>query len=74
LGGGIITFLVIYFVPFHKDYIQMSFFLGTSKWESQNWDFYYPKTLDVHIFSNQVYFENAKAISYNPQKNLSKNV
>jgi hypothetical protein len=40
------------------------------KWESQNWDLCCPKTLDIHIFSNQVYFENMKAISYSPQKDI----
>ncbi len=31
-------------------YIQMTFFLGIPKWESQNWDFYCPEILDAHIF------------------------
>ncbi len=34
----------------HDNYIQMALFLETPKWESQNWDSYYPKTLDTHIF------------------------
>jgi hypothetical protein len=42
--------LIIYYVPLHGDYIQMSFFPETPKWESQNWDSYCSKTLDFHIF------------------------
>ncbi len=53
----------------------MSLFLGTPKWESQNWDYYCPKTLDVHIFFKSIFFfENVKAIIYNPQNDLSNNV
>jgi hypothetical protein len=36
LGEGIIPLPVVYYVPFHKDYIQMSFSPETPKWESQN--------------------------------------
>jgi hypothetical protein len=36
LGGGTIPFPIVYFVPLHRDDIQMSFFIRTPKWESQN--------------------------------------
>jgi hypothetical protein len=42
--------LTVYFVPLRGDYIQMSLFPDTPKWESQNWDSCCPKTLDLHIF------------------------
>ncbi len=42
--------------------------------DSQNWDFYCPKTLNVHIFFKSTFLEHAKVISYNPQKDLSNNV
>jgi hypothetical protein len=45
-----IFFPILYFVPLHGDYIQMSLFPMTPKWESQNWDSCCPKTLDAHIF------------------------
>jgi hypothetical protein len=47
---NIIPLPIIYSVPFHGDYIQMSLFLKILKWESQNWDFSCFKILDVHIF------------------------
>jgi hypothetical protein len=50
------SFSVIYFVPFHGDYIQMSLFLRTPKWESQNWDSCCSKTLNVHIFLKSIMF------------------
>jgi hypothetical protein len=43
-------FLIVYYVPFCGDYIQMSIFPKTLKWESQNWDFCCPKTFNVYIF------------------------
>ncbi len=61
-------------MPFHKNDIQMSLFPRAPKSESQNWNFYHPITLDIHIFSNQIYFENVKAISYTPSKGFSNNV
>jgi len=40
--GEATTFpLIVYFVPLHKAHIQITFCLGTPKWESQNfqsWD------------------------------------
>jgi len=36
LGGGTTPLLIVYSMPFYGDYIQMSFFLRTTKWESQN--------------------------------------
>jgi len=50
LGGGITPLPIIYFVPLRRDYIQMSLFLETLKWEFPNQDSYCPKTLDAHIF------------------------
>jgi len=50
------------------------FFPTTPTWELQNYNFYCPKVLNVHFFSSQVYFENLRAISYSPQKNLSSDV
>jgi hypothetical protein len=50
LGGGTTPLPIIYSMPLHKDYMWMSFFPETFKWESQNYDFYYLKNLDVHIF------------------------
>jgi len=49
--------------------LHLSLFPGTPKWE-----FCCPKTLDIHIFSNHIYFENTRAMSYNPQKYLSNDV
>jgi len=70
---GTTPFPIVYFMPIRKDYIQMSLFPGTPK--SQNWDFCYPKTLDIHIFlKSSFFFENLKAISYSPQKDLSNGV
>jgi hypothetical protein len=45
-----IPLLILYSMTLHKDYIQMLLFLETPKWESQNWDFCCPKTLDAYIF------------------------
>jgi hypothetical protein len=56
-------------MPLLGDYIQMSFFLAPS-----NWDSCYLKTLDVISFSNQISFENAKAIIHSPQNDISINV
>jgi hypothetical protein len=50
LGGGTIPLIIVYSMPLCGDYIQMSLFLGTPKWESQNQDFCCPKTLDVYVF------------------------
>jgi hypothetical protein len=71
LGGGTIPFPIVYFMLLHKDYIQMSFFPGISKWESQNWILVIPKLWMFISFSNQVSFENSRALSYSPQKCLS---
>jgi hypothetical protein len=49
LGGGTTPLLIVYFVPLHRDNIQMLLFLEIPKWESQNWNYYYPKTLNIHI-------------------------
>jgi hypothetical protein len=46
---------IVYFVPFHKDYIQMSLFPGTPKWV-----FYCPKILDAHIFLKSSLFWECK--------------
>jgi len=37
LGRGTTPLPIVYFVPFHEDYIQMLLFLKTPKWESQDW-------------------------------------
>jgi hypothetical protein len=47
----------------------MAFFLRTFKWESQNYDFCWLETLDVHIF-----LEHATILSYSPWKDLSNGV
>jgi hypothetical protein len=52
------------FLPLHGDYIQMSFFLGTPKWESQNFDRSYHSQI-------KMFFQNMTAIFDNPQKDLS---
>jgi len=52
LGGGTISLPIIYFVPLRGDYIQMLLFLRTPKWESQNWNSYCLKFLDIHVFFN----------------------
>jgi len=43
-------FSIVYYVTLCEGYIQMTFFPGIPKWEFQNWDFYCPKTTDIHIF------------------------
>jgi hypothetical protein len=50
LRGGTTPLPIVHYVPLHGDYIQMSLFPKTFKWESQNWDSCCPKILDVHIF------------------------
>jgi len=51
------------------------FFLGTPKWESQNWDSCCPKALHVHIFiKSSLFFEHTRALFYNLQKDLSSGV
>ncbi len=74
MGTCTTPFPIIYFMPFHGDCIQMSLFPEIFKWESQNLDSCCPKTLDVHFFSNQVFFENPKAIFYRSQKYFSNGV
>jgi hypothetical protein len=49
----------------------MTFFLRIPKCEFQNWDFCYLETLDAHIFFKSTCLEQASALSYNPQKDLS---
>jgi hypothetical protein len=44
------------------------------KWKSQNKTLVIPKLWPFISFSNQVYFENEKAISYSSQKDISNNV
>ncbi len=43
-------YIVVTFVNFCGGYIQMTFFLKTPKWESQNWDSCCFETLDICIF------------------------
>ncbi len=54
MGGGITPLPIIYYVLLHKDYIQMSLFLGIPNGS--------PKTLDVHIFLKSSLFRKCKAI------------
>jgi hypothetical protein len=52
----------------------MALFPKTLKWESQNWDFCCPETLDARIFFKTSYLEHEREISYSPQKDLSNGV
>jgi len=48
---------------------------GIFSQESQNWDSYCPETLDIHILLKTNFFwEHVKAMSNNPQKNISNGV
>ncbi len=69
-GGGPTPFFIVYFLPLCGDYIQMSLFFKTPKWESQNWDFCCPRTLDAHIFLKSSLFWKWNKISYRHQKVL----
>jgi hypothetical protein len=64
----------VYFIPLRKDYIQMSFFFGTFKWESQIGTFAIPKLWMLIFFSNKIIFESLKTISYSLWKYLSNGV
>ncbi len=68
------SFLIIYLMPLRQDYIQMSLFPGTPKWSPKTRTLIVPKLWTFISLSNQVEFENAKVIHYNPQKNISKGV
>jgi hypothetical protein len=65
---GTISLPILYFVPLRGAYIQMSLFLETSKWESQNLDSYYPKILAVHIFFKSNCFWKYKGNVLYPSK------
>ncbi len=66
--------LIVYSMPFHGDYIQMSLFPRTHKWESQTETFVVSKLWLLVFFSNQVCCENVRAMSYSPQKDHSNDV
>jgi hypothetical protein len=66
--------LIVYSVPLHGDYIQMSLFPWTCKWESQIKTIVVSKLRLFVFFSNQVCCENVKAISYSLQKDHSNDV
>jgi hypothetical protein len=70
LGGGTTPLPIVYYVPLHKDYIQMSLFLETPKTGT----LVIPKAWPLISFSNQIIFENVRAISCSPQNDLSNNV
>jgi hypothetical protein len=74
LEGGTTPLPIVYYMPLCGDYIQISLFFKTPKWESQNWGSCYPKNLDVHIFLKSSLFDNAKEISYSLQKDLFNSV
>jgi len=50
LGRNITPLPMVYSMILCKGYIQITLFPRISKWESQNYDFYYLETLDVHIY------------------------
>ncbi len=52
----------------------MALFPRTSKWESQNWDFCYSKTLDSHIFFKSNPFLACEGNILYPSKKLSNGV
>jgi hypothetical protein len=74
LGGGIIPLPIIYYVPLLMDYIQISLFLGLSSGSPKIGTLVVPKLWMLISFSNQVFFENVRTISYNPQKELSNGI
>jgi hypothetical protein len=53
LGGGTTPLPIIYYVPFHKDYIQMSLFLGSPKTRTLT----VPKLWTFISFSNQFFLK-----------------
>jgi hypothetical protein len=65
---------IIYFVPLCGDYIQMSLFLGTPSGSPKIGTFVVPKLWTFIYFSNQIYFESVRKISYIPWIYISNNV
>ncbi len=47
---------------------------GIFSQDSQNWNFYCPKALDIHIFFKSTILEHVITLSYSPQKVLSNGV
>jgi hypothetical protein len=60
LGGGTTPLPIIYYVPFHGDYMQMPFFLRSPIIGT----FVVPKLWMFIFLSNQIFFENERGISY----------
>jgi hypothetical protein len=74
LGGGTTPLPIIYYVPLCKVYIQMSFFPRTPNGSPKTRTLVIPKLWMLIFFSNKVFFDNEKEISYSPQKDLSNDV
>jgi hypothetical protein len=71
LKGSTTPLLIVYFMPLHGDYIQMSLFLETPKTRT----IVVPKLWTFIYFSNHFFvFGNARAISNNPQNDLFNDV
>ncbi len=56
MGRSTTPLPIVYYVPLHRDYIQISLFLGILEWESQNLDSYYPQNFGCSYIS-QIKFD-----------------
>jgi len=70
LGGGTTPLPIVYYVTLREGYIQMTLFLETPKIGT----FVVQKLWMFIFFSNQACLEHVRALSFSPQKVLSKSV
>jgi hypothetical protein len=74
LGGSTTPLPIIYFVTFHRGYIQITFFPRLPSGSPKIGIFVVSKLWTFISSSKQTCLENAKAISYNPQKDIFNDV